>query len=259
MALESGNYEVTGYVKRDRSQYVHERSTDVCLEVNEYELEVANAVVLGKLVDKLEEEMGAHIVRLNKQIYRELEQEYEYLTSDLTILESLDAGGMHFEADGEYVDMREFRGVEALPEPVKQKVIQRYVDLFDRTPEQVEQTLTLRDLKFDEHGNQIDLSEFKLASELPENIQKKVLEEYRDWTTDHDWWDYIYENWIEKLGGLGFNDVEISFSGFWSQGDGASFTAKSIDVAKYIRASVKLQAITNKARAVTDSLLSACV
>lgn len=67
----------------------------------------------------------------------------------------------------------------------------------------------------------------------------KPTEKAREWlqqgATDHNWWDGVYDNWTEALRSIGFDDVEISFSGFWSQGDGASFVSKSIDTAKLLR------------------------
>jgi hypothetical protein len=43
--------------------------------------------------------------------------------------------------------------------------------------------------------------------------------------TDFDWYSDVLDIWKEALAQIGFEDAEISFSGFWSQGDGASFTA----------------------------------
>jgi len=44
-----------------------------------------------------------------------------------------------------------------------------------------------------------------------------------------DWHECVYEDWKGKLGERGVTDVEISFSGFYSQGDGACFIG-SIDL-----------------------------
>jgi hypothetical protein len=72
--------------------------------------------------------------------------------------------------------------------------------------------------------------------ELSKEVQAKVLEKYRNREVDHDsWHDPIIEGIKEELEAMGFKDVAVGFSGFWSQGDGASFTAKSIDVEKYIK------------------------
>lgn len=41
---------------------------------------------------------------------------------------------------------------------------------------------------------------------------------------DYDWWCYVYDDVKSALEVIGFSDTDISFSGFWSQGDGARFT-----------------------------------
>lgn len=61
--------------------------------------------------------------------------------------------------------------------------------------------------------------------ELTEEQKVKVCEHYSDMNTDYDWYDSTYEDTKIILGLLGFSNIEIQFSGFWSQGDGASFTA----------------------------------
>jgi len=57
---------------------------------------------------------------------------------------------------------------------------------------------------------------------------KRACERARAWLqegqTDHDWWDHTYDTWKSALAQIGFDNADISFSGFWSQGDGASFT-----------------------------------
>ena len=49
----------------------------------------------------------------------------------------------------------------------------------------------------------------------------------------HDWDDCILEDEVDKLREMGFLDSEISWSGFCSQGDGASFTCRNIDFKAY--------------------------
>ena len=70
--------------------------------------------------------------------------------------------------------------------------------------------------------------------ELPEGIKKEALDTHRHYSVeDRDWWDYEYEYWNEKLENMGYENPDISFSGFCSQGDGASFTC-TIDIEKWI-------------------------
>ena len=53
---------------------------------------------------------------------------------------------------------------------------------------------------------------------------------YKVFRVDNDeevfWWDFIYEDWREKLEKAGFHGAQIYFSGFWNQGDGACFDAE---------------------------------
>lgn len=57
------------------------------------------------------------------------------------------------------------------------------------------------------------------------DFANKCIETNRDINVDYDWWDFVYENFYSILEILGYYDYEAYFSGFWSQGDGASFKA----------------------------------
>lgn len=63
-------------------------------------------------------------------------------------------------------------------------------------------------------------------NELSFEQQSKVIDSLRDINVNHDWYEFTYEDYESKLKKLGFYDIKFEFSGFWSQGDGASFTAK---------------------------------
>ena len=68
---------------------------------------------------------------------------------------------------------------------------------------------------------------FYRFDELPEDLQEKVIEKRRYWNVDDSfWYEHLLEYWKEDLEKMGFEDADIRFSGFWSQGDGASFTAR---------------------------------
>lgn len=71
--------------------------------------------------------------------------------------------------------------------------------------------------------------------ELPEHIQDKLIEGEREYLSS-DWNDFfcqdVLDSWVSRLEEQGFNNPDINYSGFWSQGDGASFTTDSIDLIK---------------------------
>lgn len=61
-------------------------------------------------------------------------------------------------------------------------------------------------------------------SELSEEAKEKARKWYRDGALDYEWWDSSFD-WFRATGkAIGFEIKDIFFSGFWSQGDGASFT-----------------------------------
>lgn len=75
------------------------------------------------------------------------------------------------------------------------------------------------------------------VSDLKEKpiVLKNVLDKQYNINVESDFWyeDIIY-NHTQKLKSLGFNEVKIAFTGFGSQGDGASFTCESIDFKKLL-------------------------
>ena len=62
--------------------------------------------------------------------------------------------------------------------------------------------------------------------ELSDSAKQKALDADRDRDVDHNWWEWTYEDFISQvaLKGYGVQAKDIQFSGFWCQGDGASFT-----------------------------------
>lgn len=61
-------------------------------------------------------------------------------------------------------------------------------------------------------------------------LKEKILNKHYDINTNFDWYEFTLNEWTEKLEKLGFMNPKINFSGFWSQGDGASFTCDVIDI-----------------------------
>lgn len=70
-----------------------------------------------------------------------------------------------------------------------------------------------------------EITVFNFA-ELTADVQKNVLDHFRDINTDYEWWNCIADDWSEKLETFGFIAPKIYFSGFYSQGDGACFDAR---------------------------------
>ena len=77
--------------------------------------------------------------------------------------------------------------------------------------------------------------------ELSDRAKARARDHYRDHDLQHEWWDYTYEQAVEAAGMLGITiftktvklvngkdrqDPRIYFSGFSSQGDGASFEGR---------------------------------
>jgi hypothetical protein len=81
--------------------------------------------------------------------------------------------------------------------------------------------------------------------ELPDESKEKALERYRDINTDYiDWHDPIIEGFEEDMKELGLKDVEVEYSGFYSQGDGASFTARVDDEELFLKNALDIKAST---------------
>jgi len=62
--------------------------------------------------------------------------------------------------------------------------------------------------------------------ELSDNAKLKTIESVRNnpHYLDHEWYDYAIDDFKTMLESIGFYNVEIRFTGFGSQGDGAHFT-----------------------------------
>lgn len=66
--------------------------------------------------------------------------------------------------------------------------------------------------------------------ELSEDVKNKLRNEYE---IEDGWYEAKKEELLEKLTNKGFYNVDLEFSGFWSQGDGASFTG-NINLEEYL-------------------------
>jgi hypothetical protein len=66
--------------------------------------------------------------------------------------------------------------------------------------------------------------------------QTKLIEKYRDCNVDYsDWYENIYDTFREDMSAVGIYVSDIQFSGFWSQGSGASFTGSIEDIELFLK------------------------
>lgn len=77
-------------------------------------------------------------------------------------------------------------------------------------------------------------------SQLAPKIQKEILDSYRENMVDGHWWGDVFEEIETELRSLTFEDVDIQFSGFYSQGDGASFTGEVREPAVFLKQALGL-------------------
>lgn len=76
-------------------------------------------------------------------------------------------------------------------------------------------------------------------NELSESAKENACQQIGDsMTSDNLWYEPVFEDFIERAAsyGLEVDEDNIQFSGFWSQGDGASFTCDNIDTVKLLHA-----------------------
>ena len=72
--------------------------------------------------------------------------------------------------------------------------------------------------------------------ELSPEAKQNAIDRNRDYSVEgNDWWEPIIEGFTEDLEDIGMTDIKCEFSGFYSQGDGASFTGKVIDNNKFLK------------------------
>ena len=73
-------------------------------------------------------------------------------------------------------------------------------------------------------------------TELNERQRARLIEKYRDVNVDDSfWYESVYESTKENLALYGFDTSDFAFTGFWSQGDGASFCGYVLDHNKFMK------------------------
>jgi hypothetical protein len=94
----------------------------------------------------------------------------------------------------------------------------------------------------------------ELNTEAKEKALQSIMNDsiFRGRDVDLDWVVEAEQDELEE--GFGLANVEVSFSGFWSQGDGASFTGRVVDIPKFIRAIGIQDEILDKAMQALDEV-----
>lgn len=194
---------ITASVYRTSNHYVHEHSVSVELRADNFEDPYTGDIpdYVDKMLDKLEAAITEDVRKLSKEIYRELEQQYDYLFSDENARDASEANGYRFTEDG------------------------------------------------DTDGT---LSYDQLDGSAKERVRQWIGQSETEFNT---WHEYLFEEWEKKLEEQGFRDPEISYRGFNSQGDGASFTCKWIDMDKYLKHELVPKQQESMAVALVKSLL----
>jgi hypothetical protein len=70
-----------------------------------------------------------------------------------------------------------------------------------------------------------ELLELEKENKVSKAVVEKVRQKLQSFLDD-DWSEYLLDMWASALDQIGFCEAKIAYRGFWSQGDGASFTAK---------------------------------
>lgn len=70
--------------------------------------------------------------------------------------------------------------------------------------------------------------------QLSDKLKEEAIEANRDINVYHDWHDSVIEGFQEDLSEMGVEEVKVEYSGFYSQGDGASFTGGVQDIKKFL-------------------------
>lgn len=70
--------------------------------------------------------------------------------------------------------------------------------------------------------------------QLSDKLKEEAIEANRDINTQYNWYDLVTEGFKEDLAEDGVEVDDVRFSGFYSQGDGASFTGKVGDMQLFL-------------------------
>jgi len=91
---------------------------------------------------------------------------------------------------------------------------------------------------------------------IDKDIADKIIENYDDINVSHNWYDFIIEEFCESITEYGFNvnTEDIQFTGFNSQGDGASFIG-DVDIVQFLRKTKKLSKYKSVRRMIDNDII----
>ena len=78
-----------------------------------------------------------------------------------------------------------------------------------------------------EEFEEVQAGDINYWKENDTDVYEKIIQNMKEIALDDDWWDFIYEGFQEDMNkkfGWAPETDDMNFSGFYSQGDGASFT-----------------------------------
>lgn len=70
--------------------------------------------------------------------------------------------------------------------------------------------------------------------ELDDQQRNELIEKHWDINVDYEWWDCTYDEFKLDMQTKGITVDDMNFTGFYSQGDGASFTGK-VDMIQFLK------------------------
>jgi len=108
-----------------------------------------------------------------------------------------------------------------------------YESMFE--DDYVEEEIRANERTYDEEGEDDgDIPYDQLSPEAQEHARESWKNATRE-DPDDFWSEHVIAEWKWLLTNKGFGNIEINWSGFYSQGDGASFTGKVVDWVKFFQ------------------------
>lgn len=185
--------------------------------------------------------ISAHVTRISRQYSHENTVTFEITTdpSDFT------------DHNGDYPSQAKSEAIHALMTKVETQIddmvrnISRsiYKSLekeyeYQFNGEGAEESIRANEYTFDENGHRDESNELQY-DQLDDRAKERAKEWFAEGASQEDWSEFMIDNWQQDLVEMGFggpNDIpDIRFSGFWSQGDGASFECSTVNLDRFLK------------------------